>query len=102
MIPKAIQEAEKLVGKKYDDAFDLKNDQYYCSELIYQAFYIANQNKPVFPLNVMTFKSSQTGDFSPYWVGYFQKLGISIPEGELGINPGAMSRSDLVDIVYYY
>lgn len=102
LIPQAIKEAQKLIGKEYDDAFDLTNDQYYCSELIYKILYISNGNKEVFPLNVMTFKSSETGKFIPYWESHFQKLGIPIPEGELGINPGAMSKSDVIDIVYYY
>lgn len=91
-----------LIGKEYDDAFDLNNDQYYCSELIYLILFEANNKRPVFELNKMTFKSESTGDFSPYWVKHFEKQGIPIPEGEWGINPGAMSRSNILDIVHYY
>lgn len=103
LIPQALNEAEKLTGKDYDDAFDLENDQYYCSELIYDILLKANNGTPVFPLNVMTFKSKDTGEYSPNWVTHFEKLGILIPEGELGINPGAMSQqSDVIDIIHYY
>ena len=103
LIPQALDEAKKLTGKDYDDAFDLENDQYYCSELIYDILLKANNGTPVFPLNVMTFKSKDTGEYSPNWVTHFQKLGIPIPEGELGINPGAMSQqSDVIDIIHYY
>lgn len=103
LIPQAIQEAKKHVGKLYDDAFDLKNDTYYCSELVYLALYEANQQRDVFPLNVMTFKSAQTGAYAPYWVSHFEQQGVAIPEGELGINPGAMSKAaDIIDIVYAY
>ena len=102
LIPLSIEEAKKQVGKEYDDAFDLNNDQYYCSELIYWALYKANQNKDVFPLNTMTFKSSPNGAYAPYWLEHFKKLQIPVPEGQLGINPGAMSRSDVISIVYYY
>lgn len=103
LIPQAIYEAKRLVGKDYDDAFDLHNDQYYCSELIYDILLKANNNVAVFPLNVMTFRSKDTGDFSPNWVTHFQKLGIPIPEGEMGINPGIMSQQqDLLDIVHKY
>lgn len=103
LIPLALKQADKLIGKEYDDAFDLKNDQYYCSELIYEILLKANSGTPVFPLNVMTFKSKETGEYSPNWITHFNKLGISIPEGELGINPGAMSQqSDVIDIVHYY
>lgn len=100
LIPQAIDEAKKLVGKDYDDAFDLKNDQYYCSELIYDILLKANNNIAVFPLNIMTFKSKETGEYSPNWVTHFNKLGIPVPEGEEGINPGAMSQqSDILDII---
>ena len=98
-IPKAIQEGLKLLGKTYDDAFDMNNEQYYCSELIYNILLKANEGKPVFELNEMTFKAGDTGEFLPEWVEHFRKLGIPIPEGEPGINPGAMSRSEVIDII---
>lgn len=101
-IPQAIEEGFKLVGKDYDDGFILNNDKYYCSELIYDILMKANGGIPVFPLNVMTFKSPDTGKTSDGWVEYFKKYNLPIPEGEPGINPGAMSRSDVIDIVHYY
>lgn len=100
LIPDAINEALKLVGKDYDDGFVLNNDRYYCSELIYDIFLKANSGKPVFPLNVMTFKSPDTGEITKGWLEYFDKYGLPVPEGELGINPGAMSRSDVIEIVH--
>lgn len=103
LIPYALSEADNLIGKDYDDAFDLQNDQYYCSELIYDILLKANNGTAVFPLNIMTFKSKDTGEYSPNWVTHFKKQGISIPEGEKGINPGAMSQqADVIDIVHYY
>lgn len=102
LIPKAIQYALQKVGKKYDNAFDINNDQYYCSELIYQVFKEANDGQPVFPLIAMTFKSKQTGIFPAYWVEHFRKLNLPIPEGQLGNNPADMSRSDLINIVHDY
>jgi hypothetical protein len=103
LIPSAIEEGKKLIGKDYDDDFDLKNDKYYCSEFVYLVLLKANHEVPVFALNIMTFKSKENGEFSPNWVTHFQKLGIPIPEGEYGINPGAMSRqTDVIDIVHFY
>jgi hypothetical protein len=99
LIPKAIEEALKLVGKKYDDGFVLNNDQYYCSELIYDILLKANDNQPVFQLNVMTFKAKNSDEFLPEWVSYYKKLGIPIPEGKWGINPGAMSRSEVLEMM---
>ncbi len=48
LIPVAIDEAMKLVGKDYDDGFILDNDKYYCSELIYDILLKANKAKPCF------------------------------------------------------
>lgn len=101
-IPKAIDESLSLIGKEYDNGFVLDNDKYYCSELIYEILLKANNEKPVFPLNVMTFKSSETGETSPGWTEHFKKYNLPIPEGELGINPGAMSRSDVIEIIHRY
>ncbi|MDR1809364.1 MAG: hypothetical protein LBR34_03030 [Prevotella sp.] len=99
LIPRAIEEALRLVGKEYDDAFVLNNDKYYCSELVYEIFLRANDGKPVFQLNTMTFKAKGSDGFMPEWVEYYAKLGLPVPEGESGINPGAMSRSEAVEIV---
>jgi hypothetical protein len=102
LIPPALTQAKLKVGKKYDDAFDINNDQYYCSELIYQIFKEANHGQDVFTLRSMTFKSKDTGEFPAYWKEHFKKMGLPIPEGQPGNNPGDMSRSELLDIVHYY
>lgn len=102
LIPQAIQFARQKIGKSYDNAFDIHNDQYYCSELIYQIFKEANHGQPVFPLTAMTFKSKATGVFPDYWVKHFQQLNIPIPEGQPGNNPEDMSQSDLIDIIHDY
>lgn len=102
LIPQALQEAKKLLGKKYDDAFDIDNDKYYCSEFIYHIFYVANNNKEIFKLYPMTYKIPNSDNFFPIWVDYFKQLNLPIPEGKPGLNPGGMSRSDKIDIVYYY
>ena len=98
-IPKAIKEGLKLIGKEYDDAYTLNDNKYYCSELIYEMLLKANDGTPVFNLNTMTFNSSATGEFLPEWIEHYKKLGIPIPEGKQGINPGAMSRSEVVEII---
>ncbi|WP_165020833.1 YiiX/YebB-like N1pC/P60 family cysteine hydrolase [Dysgonomonas sp. ZJ279] len=101
-IPKALKEGMNLIGKDYDYGYILNNDQYYCSELVYDILLKANNGLPVFPLNVMTFKSSETGEFTKEWIDYFDRLDVPVPEGEMGINPGAMSRSDVLSIIHYY
>lgn len=102
LIPKAIKEAFTHIGKEYDDGFVLNNDKYYCSELIYDILLEANDGKPVFELNVMTFKSPETNEIAEGWQKHFSSLQLPIPEGEPGINPGAMSKSEIIDIIYIY
>jgi hypothetical protein len=102
LIPFVLQEALALKGKPYDKVFVINNDAYYCSELIYEIFLHANDNNPVFTLRPMTFKDPDTGTTFPAWQEYFSKLGVSIPEGQPGINPGSISRSPALTIVYAY
>jgi len=102
LIEPAIKVAFKLKGKPYDRVFAIDNGAYYCSELIYQIFLQANDNVPVFELQPMTFKDPVTGQTLPAWEEYFLNLGVSIPEGQSGINPGGISRSKALVIVRKY
>jgi hypothetical protein len=102
IIPDFIKEAKSYLGKPYDVVYKMDNDSFYCSELIYLAALKANDEKPFFDLNAMTFKNPDTGDFNPAWVEYYKNLNVEIPEGEPGINPGGISLSDKIDIVHVY
>ena len=102
LIPIALKEAVALKGSQYDKPFVIGNDRYYCSELIYEIFLRANDNKPVFILHPMTFKDPDTGRIFPAWQDYFDKLNIPVPQDQPGINPGGISRSPALDIIYPY
>ncbi len=103
LIKPAITYALEYLGKPYNVSFKFNIDSsYYCSQLIYLAFLKANNGRPLFPLLPMTFKSPQTHDFYPAWKDYFQSLGIPIPEGQPGINPGGISLSPNLDIIYLH
>lgn len=101
VIPQAILKAENLLGKPYDDYFDISNDRYYCSELAYYAFR-DSAGKPLFELNPMTFTDPDTRKTFPAWERYFEDLHVPIPEGKPGLNPGGISRSPVVEIVKKY
>jgi len=90
----AIRRAYSHLGKGYDFAFDFENDLYYCSELVYDAYAHAAADPDFFETPPMTFKSNETDDFLPYWIEYFEKLQLPIPEGKPGINPTGMSKSE--------
>ncbi len=102
LIPRALKEGLALKGKPYDKVFAIDNGAYYCSELIYEIFLRANDNEPVFKLQPMTYKDPDTGEMLTAWEDYFSKLGVSIPEGQPGINPGGISRSPVLSIVHKY
>lgn len=99
LIPAAIQEAEKHLGKPYDHAFDFDNDAFYCSELIHFAFKASNNGRDFFTPKPMTYNDPDTGMLFPIWESYFGKLGIPVPEGELGLNPGGMSLEPVLEII---
>ena len=102
LIPRAIEFAKTRLGYAYDEVFDIYNDKYYCSELIYDSFKFANDEQPIFQLQKMTYKDPETNDIFPIWADYFEKLQVAIPEGEPGLNPGGMSLSNYIDIVHFY
>jgi hypothetical protein len=102
LIPGTICHAQSLTGKPYDKVFDAENDAYYCSELVYSAFRTANGGAALFELQPMTFVDPTTGPSFAAWVEYFRRLGVPIPEGRPGLNPGGLSRAPIVTIVHAY
>lgn len=99
LIPAAQAEAMELVGQPYDDVFIINNGAWYCSELIYHVFKVANNNTPIFLLKPMTYKNPKTNEFFPAWVTYYAQLKQPIPQGYEGINPGGISRSKVIKII---
>ncbi|MEL6837463.1 MAG: YiiX/YebB-like N1pC/P60 family cysteine hydrolase [Bacteroidota bacterium] len=102
LIPEAIGFAKTKLGLAYDDIFDITNNKYYCSELLYESFKYANDDRPIFQLQAMTYKDPATNSIFPIWEDYFKELNVPVPEGEPGLNPGGMSKSDYIDIVHFY
>ena len=98
LISAAIVESKALVGKSYDEVFDINNDSYYCSELIYWAFKNANNGIPLFDLQPMTFIDPDTDQTFKIWEDYYKELGVAIPENQPGLNPGGMSTSYVLTV----
>lgn len=99
LIPAAIQFSMEQMGLPYDEEYVYDNGSYYCSELIYDAFKHANNNKPFFKLYPMTYKQPDTNEFFPAWAEYYSSIGKEIPEGLPGCNPGGMSVSGKIEIL---
>ena len=94
----AVNFLKKKINVEYDQFFLKDNDLYYCSELIYEAF----EKHQIFSLQPMTFINPSTGDTLNTWSDYYNDIGMKIPEGEPGINPGVMSLSDKINIFHIY
>ncbi len=102
LIPNAIDFIHSKMNATYDYVFNIENDSFYCSELIHLAFQSANKQQPIFETPKMTFKTPNTDSTFAVWKTYFEDLQQPIPEGEIGLNPGSMSRSPYLEIVHEY
>lgn len=98
LIPKAIRIGKGHLGKPYDHYFDFENDAFYCSELIYFAFKEANEGSDLFLPKPMTYKDPDTGELFGIWDQYFKELGVEVPEGKPGLNPGGMSLEPVLQM----
>lgn len=101
ILPAAVTFARQQIGIPYDETFLYDNGKYYCSELLYDAFKVANSSKDFFELRPMTFKQPGSDSYFPVWVDYYKKLDTAIPESAPGINPGGISLSEKIDVFIY-
>lgn len=97
-INKSINYCLMKIGHEYDDEFIFDNNSLYCSELIYNSF----NNDTIFKAKPMIFESQFDKNIVKIWIDYYNKLDRPIPHDKLGINPGMMSISDAIEIVYIY
>lgn len=93
----AVAHARSRMGTPYDYAFAAGNDSLYCSELVQESVLDSDGNL-IFDFIPMSYGSSE-GEILPYWVDYFARMGLDVPDGEPGTNPAAMSRHEAVEMV---
>ncbi len=94
-IPKAIESANKMLGKPYNFTYILSDSSFYCSDFVYRAFITDS----IFKLSPMSFKNPETEQYSLAWIEHYKQLNISIPEGKLGCNPNNMSTSNKLEFI---
>ena len=92
----AIDNANKMLGKPYNNLYILNENSYYCSDFIERAY----RNCNLFKLDKMTFTNPKTGETDDYWIQYYKEKQTDIPEGQLGTNPNAMSKSDKLKLIH--
>ena len=98
LIEDAVSFLKSKIGVEYDHYFIEKNNQYYCSELIHEAFY----KDSIFFQKPMTFVEPATGKIMDTWDEYYKNLNFEVPQGKIGINPGIMSISQNIEIIHHY
>lgn len=102
LLEPAIEYGKTLIGLPYDNIYIIGDNNYYCSELLYEMFNHINSNTNPFQLNPMTFKDPKTNETLEFWTNHYKDLKYKIPEGELGLNPNGMSVSLNITLVYNY
>ncbi len=106
LIPAAVNYAKLQLGKPYNATFspsDLKKPaRFYCSELINSAFTDSNHGIAFFAEAPMNFTDLKTHEITPAWQEYFTGLHAKAPQGQMGSNPGMLSRSDKLEWVGAY
>ena len=98
LIEDAVSFLKSKIGVEYDHYFLEKNNQYYCSELIHEAF----SKDSIFFQKPMTFIEPETEKIMDIWDEYYKNLNFEVPQGKIGINPGIMSISQNIEIIHHY
>lgn len=94
-IPNAISVAKSLLGKEYNWEYILNDDTLYCSDFIERAF----RKDSIFNLIPMNFKNLTTGKIDEFWVDFYAKKNLDVPQDEPGTNPNQLAESEkLVEI----
>ncbi len=87
-----------LVGRPYDFVYRTGLETVYCSELVSES-YVDRHGKKLFPPVAMSFHDA-SGIITPYWIDFYSRRGMDVPEGEPGTNPGELSRREAIKIKY--
>jgi len=88
-IPLAIRKAKTMLGKPYNWSYVLNDSSFYCSDFVERAF----RDYQIFALEPMTFINPQTGQTDAFWVDFYKKQGLEVPEGKPGCNPNGLASS---------
>lgn len=101
-IPGAVSYAKLQMGKPYNATFAPDAPGFYCSELINFAFIHSSQDQSFFEQAPMNFTDLKTHEITPAWQEYFAELHAKAPQGQIGSNPGMLSRSNKLMLIGAY
>ena len=80
------ERAERYLGCEYNHSFYPDNGKFYCSQYIAEIL-------PIFDIVPMKF-GDDVKEISDYWKKYYEKLGVPVPVGQPGTNPGQLAKSE--------
>lgn len=86
----SIANAKHYLGRPYDRLYLPDNDAIYCSELVQFSFVNKHGNRLFSPIP-MSFHDA-SGRITDYWIQFYAKHNMEVPEGEPGTNPGELSQ----------
>ena len=92
-----VQRAQRYKGRPYDWLFSDTDEAIYCSELIHLSYLDKNGNF-LFKQQPMSFHD-EDGIILPYWIEYYKKRGLEVPEGAPGTNPADISKSNKIKLI---
>lgn len=96
----SVNKALSYLGRPYDKLYMPDDSAIYCSELV-QLSYTYSDGTSVFPQQPMSFHD-KSGNVTEFWKDYYRSFGMDVPEGWPGTNPGGISRSEAIDIIYKF
>ena len=85
------ERAERYLGCEYNHTFYPDNGKFYCSQYISEILLI-------FDIILMKFSDSEN-EISDYWKKYYEELGVPVPVGKPGTNPGQLAKSEWLKYV---
>ncbi|MED7788640.1 YiiX/YebB-like N1pC/P60 family cysteine hydrolase [Francisella sp. 19X1-34] len=93
-LDKVILQARDFIGFSYNDLF-LPNmkEKLYCSELIHEAFNLANKQK-YFMQHELNYISETDSKVSQYWIEFYAQHGLKVPQGLSGSHPNNLSLDE--------
>lgn len=80
------ERAERYLGCEYNHSFYPDNGKFYCSQYIAEIL-------PIFDIVPMKFGDGEK-EVSDYWKKYYEELGVPVPVGQPGTNPGQLAKSE--------
>lgn len=86
----ALQKAKTMLGKPYNWAYILNDSTYYCSDFIERAF----RENSIFEQVPMNFKNPKTQQIDDFWIDFYKKLNLEVPQDKEGTNPNQLAASE--------